>query len=133
MQKLITGLAFVLACSLNASLARAQDSQSSSPLSEQTYLSFQVDQMVRVRTRAVPVYPERLRAAHVEGAVMVQFAVDERGAAQMSTFKVLKATNEAFVESVKHAVSAMSFHPAEAQGRKVKQLVQQEFKFATRN
>ena len=71
-----------------------------------------------------------MRGANIEGQVLVQFVVDERGMAQMSTFKVLKSTDNELTTSVQRAVSSMTFYPAETQGRKVKQLVQQPFRFA---
>jgi periplasmic protein TonB len=105
--------------------ASAADAQST----EQAYLDFQVDKVVRVRTPAAPTYPQRLRDAKVEGEVLVQFVVDEKGSAQMSTFKVLRATDPLFVEAVRKSISFTSFSPAEIDGRKVKQVVQQPFKF----
>lgn len=97
---------------------------------DQTYMGFQVDHEVRIRTAVAPSYPETLRSQHVEGEVLVQFVVDENGAADMSSFKVLRSTNSEFTDAVKKAVSAMTFYPADAQGKKVKQLVQQPFRFA---
>jgi periplasmic protein TonB len=102
----------------------------SSADAEQTFFDFQVDQPVKVKFARPPVYPDRLRGANVEGQVLVQFVVDERGLAQMSTFKVLKSTDNELTTSVMRAVSATTFYPAETQGRKVRQLVQQPFRFA---
>jgi TonB family protein len=116
-------------CLVVAPLARGQDAVATLATAERTYLDFQVDQIVRVRTRAVPVYPEKLRAQKVDGNVLVQFNVDERGVAQMQTFKVLRSSSPAFTEAVRRAISSTAFHPAETGGRKVTQLVQQEFKF----
>lgn len=77
-----------------------------------------------------PAYPERLRSSGVEGQVLVQFVVDERGIPLMSTFKVLKSTNAELTESVRSAVTASSFHAAQVRGHNVRQLVQQPFLFA---
>jgi protein TonB len=63
----------------------------------------------------------------------VQFIVDEQGQADMSSFKVLRSTHSAFTESVRRAVSETKFIPADAQGRKVRQLVQQPFRFAAQS
>jgi periplasmic protein TonB len=103
--------------------------QQSAAASDQTYLDFQVETTVRIKTAVSPVYPESLRSARVEGQVIVQFVVDERGQAQMNTFKVLKSNDSRFSDAVKTAVSAMQFHPAQMNGTKVKQLVQQPFRF----
>jgi protein TonB len=74
----------------------------------------------------------RLRDAHIEGNVIVQFIVDENGAALMDSFKVLRSNDNSFSDAVKKAVSQTTYLPAELQGRKVRQLVQQPYKFAAR-
>ncbi len=129
MRPVIYSLAIVLFVSLPPTAARAQSAAPSSA-TEQTFFDFQVEQAVRVKTVRTPVYPDRLRAANVDGQVLVQFVVDEHGMAQMSTFKVLKSTDNELTESVKRAISETAFFPAETGGRKVKQLVQQPFTFA---
>jgi protein TonB len=131
MNRTIAGLVLVFAVLLSPAIAHAQDARSASSTdAEQTFFDFQVDQPVKVKWSRPPVYPERLRGANVEGQVLVQFVVDERGIAQMNTFKVLKSTDNELTTSVMRAVSAMTFYPAETQGRKVRQLVQQPFRFA---
>lgn len=127
-------IATVIALLAPISVARAQtgtDAQHASTHT-QTFLEFQVDQSVKVKRGAPPSYPTHLRAAGVTGEVVAQFVVDERGTAMMHTFKAVKSTNPAFTESVKRAVAAMSFEPAQVSGQKVKQLVQLPFKFAGR-
>jgi len=47
----------------------------------------------------------------------------------MSTFKVLKSTNDLFVDAVKRVLPRWKFYPAETGGHKVKQLVQMPFAF----
>lgn len=121
-------VAFVLLAS--PSFASAQETRTSNGTVEQTYLDFQVDQPVRIKTGAPPVYPERLRAAGVNGQVLVQYVVDEKGVAQMATFKVLRSNNVAFTDAVKRAVAETQFQPAEVDGRKVRQLVQQPYTFS---
>ena len=80
-----------------------------------------------------PKYPSVLESSRVEGAVLVQFVVDTLGVADMSTFKVLDATNDLFAESTRATLSKWRFYPAEASGRKVRQFVQLPLKFvATR-
>lgn len=96
---------------------------------EHAYLDFQVERAVRIRQTATPVYPERLRASKVDGEVLVQFVVDEKGVAQMNTMKILKATDPLFAEAARKSVAASSFHPAELDGKKVKQVVQLPYRF----
>lgn len=124
MPKFTFFLALVLAACLHPSVAQAQGADTA-----QTFLDFQVEQAVRIKSPTAPEYPSRLRAARIDGQVIVQFVVSEDGTAQMNTFKILKSTDNAFTVSVRRAVSATSFYPAQIGGRKVKQLVQQPFIF----
>jgi len=128
MTRILRTIVFLLAASFYAVPAFAQ-STSTSDDADPTYFDFQVDQAVKIRVNRAPAYPEHLRAAHIDGQVLVQFVVDERGAAEMSTFKVVKTTNQDFAEAVRRAVSSTSYSPAEIRGRRVKQLVQQPFIF----
>jgi protein TonB len=130
MSKYFVALSFALGAALIPATAVAQDSKPSEL--EQTYLDFQVEKAARVKNQASPDYPDLLRMAHVEGSVLVQFVVDEAGVPQMHTFKVLRSADAAFTESVRRAVSNSSFYPAEIKGKKVKQLVQQPYKFASK-
>ena len=132
MTRLLRSIAFVFAASLFSVAASAQSASSSSSDADQTFFDFQVDEVVKVRVRQAPSYPERLCAANIDGQVLVQFVVDERGAAEMNTFKVIKATNPEFADAVRRAVSSTAYSPAEVRGRHVKQLVQQPFTFSAR-
>ena len=96
----------------------------------QTYFEFQVEKPVSpVPGTGNPRYPDALRSSGVEGEVQAQFVVSEEGRADVSTFKVLKATNDLFASAVRSALPNMRFYPAEVGGKKVKQLVQQSFQF----
>lgn len=79
-----------------------------------------------------PRYPSLLQSARVDGQVFAQFVVDTSGRVDMSTFTALEATNELFVDAVKRALAQWKFQPAEAGGRKVKQLVQMPLTFRVR-
>ena len=76
-----------------------------------------------------PAYPAMLRAAAVEGRVVARFVVDTMGRVEPGSFRVLESTHELFVGSVRAALPAMRYLPAEAGGRRVRQLVQQTFEF----
>jgi len=132
MTKYISGLALVLAASLLPTTAHAQKAQNeaSNNTREQTFLDFQVEQPAKLKAGPTPLYPDHLRNAGVEGKVLVQFVVDERGKPEMSSFKVIKSSDAALTASVRQAVNGMSFFPAEASGQKVKQLVQLPFSFS---
>jgi protein TonB len=134
MSKYALGFALVLAAIIpSAASAQTPATQvvSAAP-SSQTYLDFQVDQSVKIKSAVAPIYPDRLKNGGIEGQVIVQFIVDENGAAVMDSFKVLRSNDSAFSEAVKKAVSQTTYIPAELQGRKVRQLVQQPYKFAAR-
>ena len=134
MNRISIVLAVASLAALHAPAARAQAAHASetSTTADQAFFDFQVDQTVRVKSGKAPVYPDRMRLSNIEGQVIVQFVVDESGAAQMSTFKVLKASDNELAEAVRRAISSSSYFPAEVRGRKVRQLVQQPFKFSPR-
>jgi TonB family protein len=94
------------------------------------YLESEVEKPVRMAPGSGgPVYPDSLRRLHVAGEVLVSFVVDTMGLAERDTFRELKSTNAAFTDAVIAALPLMRFFPAEVQGRKVRQLVQQPFVF----
>ncbi|MFI5228106.1 MAG: energy transducer TonB [Gemmatimonadales bacterium] len=96
-----------------------------------TYYEYQVEKTVSpVSTNTSPRYPDMLRRANVEGEVLAEFVVDTVGAPVMSTFRVLKSTQDLFTLSVESALPAMRFHPALVGGRPVRQVVQMPFQFS---
>jgi protein TonB len=95
---------------------------------KQTYFEFQVEKPVsQVPGTGSPRYPDALRSSGVEGEVQAQFVVSSEGKADVSTFKVLKATNDLFASAVRSALPNMRFYAAEVGGKKVAQLVQQSY------
>lgn len=127
MRKILFSLGLLLA--LSPVVAEAQQAVASTSA---TYLDFQVEKPAKVKHAVSPMYPERLLASKVEGEVLVQFVVDEKGIAEMSSFKVLRSTNTEFTEAVRKAVRSTTFSPAENGGQRVRQIVQQPFQFAVR-
>ena len=100
------------------------------PKDDQPYFEFQVEKPVLPREgNPTPKFPEILRSSNVTGEVVAQFVVDTTGRAQMNTFKALSSSHELFTAAVRNVLPQMRFYPAETGGRKVKQLVQQAFKF----
>ena len=96
----------------------------------QTFFEFQVERPASpMPGNPAPRYPDMLRAAHVEGIVLVQFVVDTAGHADMDTFKVLKSDHDMFTNAVKASLPNMRFYPALVGGRPVKQLLQMPFEF----
>jgi periplasmic protein TonB len=97
----------------------------SAPLSAAT-----VDRAVVLRAVVVPRYPAVLASAGVEGTVLAEFVVDTLGRVERETIVMLRSDHRQFDLSVRDALARMRFVPAEVQGRKVRQLVQQPFSFA---
>lgn len=94
------------------------------------FAEYQVESKVKMEENSpAPKYPEILRQAGVEGEVLVSFVVDETGAADPATFKVIRSTHELFGTAVKAALPSMRFVPAQIGGKNVKQFVQQPFTF----
>lgn len=95
------------------------------------YQDFEVEKPVmQAPNSAAPAYPDFLRKAGVEGEALVSFEVDTTGFVDIATFKVVRASHDAFAASVRNALPRMRFFPAEIGDRKVRQLVQQPFTFA---
>jgi protein TonB len=99
-------------------------------VSEQSYYQFEVEKVARMAPgNAPPLYPNILRATNQVGKVMISFVIDTSGKADMSTFKVVEATNTLFVEEVKKVLPKYNFIPAEIGSRKVRMHVQLPFDF----
>jgi TonB family protein len=99
-------------------------------LAEDVYTSFEVDNAVQISYgSAVPQYPPDLLARRVQGTVTVRFVVDTSGAADVASLQILDSTDPEFANSVRSALPHMRFSPARLNGRTVRQLVEQPFRF----
>lgn len=97
---------------------------------DQALWDFQVEKPAQwIQGTGSTKYPEMLKQSGIQGSVMAQFTVDTLGKAEMGTFKVLKSSHELFVVAVRNALPTMRFLAAEQGGKKVRQVVQQEFSF----
>ena len=95
-----------------------------------TYFEFQVEKPVRPKAgNAAPQYPQELIGDRIEGRVLVQFVVDEKGKPDMSSLKVLETSHSLFAQAVRDALPRMRYVPAEIAGVPVRQIVQQPFLF----
>lgn len=95
------------------------------------YFEFEVEKPVATRPdNPHPAYPESLRRRGVPGEVRIQFVVDTAGRPDMATFEVLKSSDQSLTGAVKDVVPSLRFFPAESGGHKVRQLVEQAFRFA---
>jgi TonB family protein len=97
---------------------------------DSAYFEFQVERQVSAASgNTPPAYPPELRAARIEGRVLVSFVVGTDGRADMSTFKVVRTTHDLFSKAVRDHLPDMIFIPAQIGGHDVKQVVQMPFVF----
>lgn len=90
----------------------------------------QVDSVVqRYEDSAAPVYPPELLAQGIEGVVYAQFVVDTTGRVDTTAVRILTSADPGFTASVREALAQMRFRPAQRGGHKVRQLVEQRFRF----
>jgi periplasmic protein TonB len=128
---LCAALVSSFATALTASAQAAQLASNPGAANGQAYFEFQVEKPVSARPgnpRAQ--YPDDLRARSRGGEVTCQFVVDTTGKVDMATFEVVKASEAAYASSVKRVLPQMRYFPAEEGGHKVRQLVEQDFRFA---
>jgi protein TonB len=85
--------------------------------------------VVAIPGTATPRYPSMLQSAGVEGDVRGQFVVDTLGRVEQGSFKAVQSTHDLFTSAVRDALARARFKPAEAGGRRVRQLVEQTFTF----
>lgn len=77
-----------------------------------------------------PDYPAAMRAASVEGSVLVQFVVDTIGRVEPHSIAIVRTTHPQFGEAVRRWLGRTRYSPAEIAGARVRQLVQQEVGFS---
>ena len=127
-------VAIAIACSMPAPdvvAPRVADPLARPLAPEDVMFDFQVDKPASASPSNLPPrYPDRLRAANIEGRVVGKFVVDTNGQADMRTFEVLKSDHPDFVAAVREALPNMRFQPARVGGRAVKQLIQMPFSFS---
>jgi TonB family protein len=80
-----------------------------------------------------PVYPTVLRQRGISGQVTAQYMVDASGRVLMESARIISSTEPAFTDAVLDHLPRMRYMPAEVQGRKVPQLVEQTFTFTAKD
>lgn len=76
-----------------------------------------------------PEYPRSLRSAASEGEVLVTFVVDTSGRVELSSISIVRESHALFGESVRRWLARTRYIPAEVNGGRVRQLVQQQVGF----
>lgn len=98
--------------------------------SDNALTELQVDSaVVRDPLSAAPEYPSTLLAKGIEGFALALYVVDTLGAVDTLTIRFTNATHPDFVVAVRQALPRMRFRPAVQGGLRVRQLVQQTFRF----
>jgi TonB family protein len=85
--------------------------------------------VVREPTSAAPEYPAHLLNSGLEGHAAVRYVVDTLGFVDTLSYRVVRATHVDFAVAVRRALPRMRFRPALRSGVKVRQLVEQTFRF----
>jgi TonB family protein len=99
-------------------------------LPDTVFSVLEVDSTVeRYPWSAAPTYPPKLLAAGTEGTVYAQFVVDTTGAVDTTSIRVLTSPHPEFEVSVRAALAHMRFRPAKRGAYRVRQLVEQHFRF----
>ena len=95
-----------------------------------SYNSFEVEvEVVAIASSIRPQYPDALRSSGVEGKVIAEFVVNEKGRADKESFRIVSSSHKLFADAVQRALPQMRFKPARIGGKPVSQLVQQLFVF----
>jgi TonB family protein len=87
------------------------------------------EEVERHEWSAAPLYPPDLLALGTEGVVFALFVVDTTGLVDSTSIRVLSSPHPQFTASVRSALGQMHFKPAVRRGEKVRQLVEQHFRF----
>lgn len=76
-----------------------------------------------------PVYPPEMLAKNIEGMALVRFTVGDDGIVDVSSIRIIMATDSAFAVAARNALPRMKYRPAWYAGHPVAQLVEQAFTF----
>lgn len=86
-----------------------------------------------VLTGPLPVYPDLLRQAGVQGRVVLEAVVDTTGRVLATSIQVVSATNPGFVAAARQALLATLFRPAMVGGKPIRLRVRIPYEFAIRS
>lgn len=91
------------------------------------------EEHAEVLTGPLPVYPELLRQAGVQGKVVLEAVVDTTGRVLAPSITVVSATDPGFVAPARQALLATLFRPTMIGGKAVRTRVRIPYEFAIRN
>jgi hypothetical protein len=82
-----------------------------------------------MRGNRPPVYPRSLATKGVRGLVNAMFVVDTEGKPETETLQLFSSSDSAFSDAVRQVIGGWHFTPADLDGKKVPQMVQETFDF----
>ena len=110
---------------------------SAAPISAQATQSGAVSQLRDATVHAVlradnpaPEYPPDLLGRRIDGRVVAEFVVDERGRVDSRTLRIISSTHERFSEAVRDVLPSLRFIPAEIDGVRTEERVEMPFRFS---
>lgn len=120
----------IAALCLTAGTIHSQGTPPKADSTAKQMVDFSVSEMATLAAgSAAPRYPAALKDAGTVGVVVAQMVVDTNGTAIETTLKIVRATDPAFVAAVKEAMPGLRFSAARVDNRRVKQLVQIQYRF----
>ena len=97
------------------------------------WIGLLTEEHAEVLTAPLPLYPDLLRQAGVQGRVLLDAVVDTTGRVLVKSISVVSATNPGFVAPARQALLATLFRPAMIGGKPVRMLVRIPYEFAIRS
>jgi protein TonB len=91
------------------------------------------EQPAEILTSPLPLYPELLRQAGVQGKVVLEAVVDTTGRVLPLSISVVSATNTSFVAPARQALLTTLFRPAMAGGKPIRMRVRIPYDFTIRD
>lgn len=83
-----------------------------------------VEEKPSLLVATTPVYPELLRAAGIQGRVVVQAIIDTAGRAEPASIKIVRTPNVEFNQSARDWITKVLFRPARVRGQAVRVLIE---------
>ncbi len=94
------------------------------PTGDQVYMEAIVEEKPEILSAPLPVYPELLKQAGIQGRVMIQAVIDTSGRAETNSLKIIQSPNPGFDQPARNFVLRALFRPARVHGRAVRVLIQ---------
>ncbi len=92
-------------------------------LGNEVFMEAIVEEKPSVLSGPIPVYPELLKQAQIQGRVLVQAVIDTLGRAEVNSVKIIQSPNPGFDQSARQYVLKALFRPARVHGRAVRVLI----------